>query len=391
MNEIRKRFFILLACIVAGVLFLLPTFFKSSFQEVKWISHPIALGLDLSGGVHLVYEVDGVEAVKSRLQSMANTIRSEMRESKIALVRSKVLDGNRVEFVFLNDSVAERARTKIQEMNKDLAFVEKTPDGDRTRLVYGVSDPYATAVSAEAVNQAVENLRIRIDPHGVSESLIQKIGQNRILVQKPGVEDVASIKHLVEMVAKLEFRLIPLPGRSAGTINLKDKDGATIAVEDEVLMTGEVVDRATVSFDQGVAVSLTLNKEGGRLFRKITTENVGRSLAIILDGVVHSFPKINEPIGGGQASISGGFTLQEAQQLAKALRAGALPAPLTVIEERTVGPSLGAESIQKGILAIVGGFSMVAIFMLFWYKKSGLVAVSSHLLNLFFIIAILSA
>jgi preprotein translocase subunit SecD len=156
-------------------------------------------------------------------------------------------------------------------------------------------------------------------------------------------------------------------------------------------MTGQDVAVARVAFEQGVSVSLTMTSEGARTFRKITAENVGRQLAIILDNVLYSSPNINEPISGGQASISGGFTVEEAKQLAVVLRAGALPAPLKVMEERTVGPSLGAESIKKGITAIVAGFLMVALFMMFYYKKSGVVAVISLLLNLILIIAILSA
>lgn len=390
MDTIKNRTLVLVACLIVGILFLLPTLFRSQFEGINWISKPITLGLDLRGGVHLVYEVQGDEAVKSRLQSVANTLRSEFREAKIAMVKSKVLDNNRIEFTFLSDAVAERAQSKIQEVSKDLQFVEKTPDGERAKLIYSVSDSYAAKVKLEAIGQAVETLRNRVDQFGVTEPLIQRVGDNRILLQMPGEQNVASVKKVIGNVAKLEFRLLP-SGKSDHTTKVKDKQGANVEVEDEALMTGEAVSDARVSFDQGVSVSLTLTSEGARTFRKITAENVGRNLAIVLDNVLYSSPRINEAIGGGHASISGGFSVEEAKQLAVVLRAGALPAPLKVVEERSVGPTLGSESIQKGIAAILAGFIAVAVFMLVWYKKSGVVAVVSLILNLFFILAILSA
>lgn len=389
--DIKKRFFVFLAVVVVALLFLAPTLFRSVFQDTNWVSKPLSLGLDLSGGVHLVYEVQASEAVKSRLQSISNTLRSEFRDAKIALVKAKVTENNVAEFTFLSDQVAEKAKSKIQEIAKDLNFKEKTPDGDRMKLSYGISDIFAERVKAEAINQAVETLRNRVDQFGVAEPLILKIGADRVLLQMPGVSDVSSVKKVVGNVAKLEFRLLPIGGGSERTVNFKDKSGATVVVEDEALMTGDVVSDARVGFDQGVSVSLTLNAEGARIFRKITTENVGRNMAIILDGIVYSSPRINEPIGGGHASISGSFTVEEARQLAVVLRAGALPAPLKVMEERTVGPSLGSESIHKGMMAIFGGFVLVAVFMVFWYKKSGLVAVGSLLLNLFLIVSVLAA
>lgn len=393
MIDLRNRFFALLAAIVIALLFLLPTFFRSAFEGSQWISKPLSLGLDLSGGVHLVYEVQGEEAVKSRLQSIGNSLRTELREAKMAVVKAKSTDARQLELLFLNQSVAERAKVKIQEINRELQFVQMGSEGERAKLIYGVTDAYADKVKKDAMNQAVETLRNRVDQFGVAEPLIQRIGDTRITLQMPGVSDVSSVKKVVGNVAKLEFRLLPVGGKSDRTVVVKDKAGVSIDVEDEALMTGDAVDTAKVSFDdQGqTEVLLNLTKEGGSTFRKITSENIGRNLAIILDGVLYSSPTIRSAISGGSASISGGFTPEEARQLAVVLRAGALPAPLKVVEERSVGPTLGAESIKKGVLAIVSGFILVALFMIFFYKKSGLVAVTSLVLNLFFILAILSA
>jgi preprotein translocase subunit SecD len=325
------------------------------------------------------------------MQSIATALRSEMREAKIALTAVKVPDSRRVELTFLNDQTAERGKAKIQESHKDLIIKDTLPDGTKVKVTYAITDQYAEKISADSVSQAVETLRNRVDQFGVAEPLVQRSGTNRIVLQMPGVSDVASVKKIVGNVAKLEFRLIPKPGSTESTITVKDKAGANITVEDQVLMTGQDVSVARVAFEQGVSVSLTFNAEGARTFRKITTENVNRQLAIILDNVLYSAPNINEPIAGGTASITGGFTVEEAKQLAVVLRAGALPAPLKVMEERTVGPSLGAESIRKGVIAILAGFAAIAVFMVFWYKKSGIVAVVSLALNLFFIVAILSA
>ena len=391
MSTVKSRLFVLIGTVLIAIVFLLPTLLRTQFKDMQWVSKPLSLGLDLSGGVHIVYEVQQEEAVRSKLQSTANGIRSELRDAKIALTGVKVPETRRLELTFLNDQTADRGKAKIAEEHKDLQFVEKIPDGTKAKLVYTVTEKDAMMIGSEAITHAVETLRNRVDQFGVAEPLVQRVGVNRILLQMPGVSDVASVRKVVGNVAKLEFRLLAQPGSSEGTVAMKDKAGATVQVEDQPLMGGQDISVARVSFDHGVSVSLTLTSEGARTFRKITGENVGRQLAIILDNVVYSSPNINEPISGGQASISGGFTVEEAKQLAVVLRAGALQAPLKVLEERTVGPSLGAESIHKGVTAIVAGFLMVALFMLVWYKKSGAVAVVSLLLNLLLILAILSA
>lgn len=375
-----------------GLLFLLPTFFPKQ-MPANWISKPLGLGLDLSGGIHLVYEVETAEAVKSRLQTMGNGIRSDLKNDKIPILRVRVPEENTLELTFMSEASADRARGRIENDYRDLIFKQKKQDESRTILLFTVSDQYVENVKRNAVRQSIETLRSRVDQFGVTEPMIQQIGDKRILLQMPGVSDVAAVKRVVGSVAKLEFRLLYTGSGTAGKAMMKDSQGGTAAVQDEVLMTGDAVDDARVAFDsaRGPEVSLSFTSDGGKQFAKITGEHVGEQLAIILDGVVKSSPRINERIGGGKASISGNFTVEEARELAVVLRAGALPAPLDVLEERTVGPTLGKESIRAGITAIVMTLVFIGVFMIIYYKKSGLVAIVSLVLNIFLVMACLSA
>lgn len=387
--EVKKRLIVFLLSVVAAVAFLAPNFSKETFKD-GWISRPLNLGLDLMGGVHLVYEVQTKEAVKSRLQSIANSIKAELRKDKVAILRTRVSDDFKLELTLVSSRQLETLKTKVSEEFKDLLMMGVADETTRPRITYSLSEGNAMKIEEEAVNQAIETLRNRVDQFGVAEPLIQRAGQARINLQMPGVQDIESVKRVVGSVAKLEFRLLPMG--SVPTVILRDKSGAPVTVEDEVLMTGDVVKDARVATYNGqVEVGLSLNGEGASLFRQITGANVGRNLSIILDGTVYSSPRINEAIPGGSASISGGFTFQEAHELAVVLRAGALPAPLIALEERTVGPSLGAESIEKGITAIIMGAVFLLVFMSIYYKKSGVVAILTLVLNLFFMTALLSA
>ncbi|RMG40049.1 MAG: hypothetical protein D6719_11980, partial [Candidatus Dadabacteria bacterium] len=291
-SDLKKRLIVNLAVIVIAFLFLLPTVFRDAFKDTKWISKPISLGLDLSGGVHLVYRVEVDEAVKSRLQSIANAIRSDLRKAKIPVTRAKANNRNQIEIVLFSERHADRAREKIEKEFKDLKFIGKGNDGGRVKFVYGISPDQERDIKKHAVEQAIETLRRRVDQFGVAEPLIQRIGNERIILQMPGVTDIESVKKIVGSVAKLEFRLLPTtPTERATAITLKDQDGNPVKVNDVALMTGDAVADARVGMGRGqVEVLLTLTSEGGRLFRKITSENVGRNLAIILDGVVYSSP-----------------------------------------------------------------------------------------------------
>ncbi len=392
-TELRNRVIIYLSVIVVAFLFLLPTLFPSTFEGRSWISKPISLGLDLRGGVYLVYQVQSEEAVKSSLQTTSNSIRRDLREEKVAVPRGRVNEKNQIELTLLSQKSADKAKSYISEQYKSLQFIDEVPTGRQAKLVYGLSEQEVESIKRSAVDRAIETLRNRVDQFGVTEPIIQKVGTRRIILQMPGQDDIEAVKKIVGSVAKLEFRFKPNSQTRRYQIMVEDKTtGAPVPVEDEVQMTGDAVKDASVGVIDGqVEVGLTLNSEGARTFRRITTEGVGRQLAIILDGAEYSAPRINEPIAGGRASITGDFTMDEARQLAVVLRAGALPAPLKVLEERTIGPTLGQESIERGVTAIIVGFILVVIFMIIYYKKAGIVAVASLFLNIILVVAALSA
>lgn len=392
MRDTFQRLLIVAIVVVAAIACLLPSVLRDSFTK-DWPTKPLALGLDISGGVHLVYGVQSSEAVKSRMQSMLATIRSKLREKKIAVARASVAQDNSLSITLLSDTFVEQAKSIASEVARDITYSGVASEDGRPTLSWTISPQMTSRIEREAIEQAVETLRNRVDQFGVAEPLIQRSGEDRIILQMPGVSDVESVKKVVGSVAKLEFRLVPR-GRDgdAGVITLKDQAGAPVEVEDPALMTGDAVDDARVDFDpQGqVEVALRMTSAGASDFARITSENVGRQLAIVLDGVVYSAPVIRSAIAGGQASITGGFSTEEARRLKVVLKAGALPAPLTVLEERTVGPTLGLESIKKGLVAMAVGFVVIAVFMIFYYCKAGLVAVGTLLLNALLMVACLS-
>jgi preprotein translocase subunit SecD len=253
-----------------------------------------------------------------------------------------------------------------------------------------------------AIDQALETIRNRIDQFGVSEPTIQRTGQFGILIQLPGVQDPERAKRLIGRTAQLEFKIVALDADAPGVetlagVRVDDITGqqtdTTYAIEGGVLMTGEVISDARHrpgQFGDPPYVSITLNSRGAKLFERITEENTGRQLAIVLDGKVQSAPVIRERIGGGRAVITGNFTLDEARDLAIVLRAGALPAPVRIAEERTVGPSLGRDSIASGLRSFQIGAILVAIFMLVYYRLAGLVADLGLAINILVLMAVLA-
>jgi len=397
-DSLRNRLLVFVGAVTLAAVCLLPNLSPQSFKNEKgesfWLSEPIKLGLDLRGGVHLMYEVQTKEAVKSRMSSVVQAIRIAFREDKIAVTRTALSENNGIELTLLSARNVERAKQIITENYRDqLSFVEqRAADGDRVTLVYSVPPPEAARIEKDSVQQAVETLERRVNQFGVAEPLVQKVGENRIMLQMPGAHDIESVKRVVGKLAQLEFRFLPNPGASAGALRLKDLEGGFVSVEETIQMTGDAVQNArwSTGTTNQVEVLLTLTTEGARTFRRITTDNVGRNLAIILDGVVYSSPRINEPIPGGHAQITGNFNPQEASELSMILRAGALPASLKVLEERTVGPTLGQQSIQSASLASIIGVIGIAIFMIGYYRKAGAVAMFSICVNLFILLGVLS-
>lgn len=394
-SDLNRRLIIFALVFLAAILFLVPTLSTIASGEKftsSWISKPLSLGLDLRGGVYLLYEVQAKEAVKSQLLTVGQNICSSLHSEKIGCKKG-VNENFELWIELLTERHTEKVKAKILNDYKEVSFLRLDTSSGKARLFYGVGEAEAARIEGYAIDQAIETLRNRVDQSGVAEPLIQKMGTKRIALQMPGHHDIEAVKKIVGSVAKLEFRLIPLPSNTGNTAPLKNREGNPVVVEDDVLMTGDAVADARVGFDQTnmAEVNLSFTSLGGKTFGKITSENVQRQMAIILDGVVYSHPVIREPIWGGQAQISGGFTVEEAQQLAIVLRAGALPAPLTVLEESVVGPSLGKQSIDNGVNAIIIGFLLIIVFMVVYYRKSGTIAIVSLFLNLVLILALLSA
>ncbi|MCB0343917.1 MAG: protein translocase subunit SecD [Bdellovibrionales bacterium] len=387
----KKRSFVVLTCILIAFVVLAPNLIKDSLPD-SWPSKPIRLGLDLRGGTYLVLEVQTEEAVKSRLRSIASELKSAMRKEKIRL-KSKV-DGTRELVVRL---IRERGRAEVEEYVRaeftNLALVPES--GDPKELRYRMKDARADEIKKTSVEQAIETIRNRVDGFGVAEPTIQRSQENRIVVQLPDVTDIETVKRTIGKLARLEFRLVAQGGAAEKeeTVKRRQRRGGEIELEDEVIMTGDVIDRAYVSINpqsNEAEVALNLNSIGARVFERATSQYTGRDMAIVLDDVVQSAPRIRERIAGGHAVISGGFTAEEAHLLAIVLRAGALPAPLIFKEERTVGSTLGADSIRQGLTSLALGSFLVLLFTIVYYKKSGVLAVGCLVLNLVFLLGLLA-
>lgn len=354
-------------------------------------SSKINLGLDLKGGIHLTLGVDVAKAVSNSLALAGQDLRRLAQDEKIVVLRPRVVGGTALEFVLPR---AEN-EAKLQEILKrhfpqlDVGTPQRGESG-QLRYVAHFTAAEVSRLESLALDQALRTIRNRIDQFGVAEPDIRKQAGNRIQVQLPGISDPRRAVQIIGQTAHLEFHLVRDdvdPGKAVlptGVIALpllektpgsKQKE-ELIALEKDAMLTGEDVADARPAFDNmnKSYVTLNFNARGARIFERVTTESVGRRMAIVLDGKVYSAPVIRERIGGGRASISGNFTTAEAQDLAIVLRAGSLPAPVSILEERSVGPSLGQESIDSGIRAALVGAAAVVIFMALYYGLSGLIA-----------------
>lgn len=351
----------------------------------------INLGLDLKGGIHLTLGVDVDKAVANSLAMAGQDLRRVAQDEKIVILRPRVVGGDTLEFV-LPRAENEKALQEILAKNFPQLEAGTPTRGDAGQLRYTArfSSSELERLENMALDQALRTIRNRIDQFGVAEPDIRKQAGNRIQVQLPGISDPRRAVQILGQTAHLEFHLVrddvdpgsPVTPSGVVILPMLEHDGKDkgkqrqIAVEKDAMLTGEDVADARPSFDQmnQSYVSLTFNNRGGRIFERVTGENVGRQMAIVLDGKVYSAPVIRERIGGGRASISGNFTTAEAQDLAIVLRAGSLPAPVSVLEERSVGPSLGQESIDSGVRAAITGAALVIIFMAIYYGLSGVIA-----------------
>jgi len=395
------------AVVLLGILFAIPSLLPSNARQYwpSWLpSDTISLGLDLAGGSQLLLEADRQDLMKQRLQTMEDTIATEMRRGDPPIQISNVsTSGGRITFEVRDsaqvDAAVERMRTITQPVGLTGTRDWEVGVIDLNRVVLTPTASGNEQALRNAMNVARDVVRRRIDPQGTKEITVITQGSDRILVQVPGVEDPEALKKLIGQTARLEFKLVDLTADPAqvqqgrappGSQVLPMADGTGyMAVKRRVMVSGDQLVDAKQSFDQDgqPVVDITFNTQGARRFGRVTQENVNKPFAIILDDKILSAPNINEPILGGRAQISGNFTVQTANDLAISLASGKLPVKLNVIEERTVGPDLGKDSIQKGIVASIVATVAVILFMLITYGRFGIYATAALIVNAFLILA----
>jgi len=389
------------ASLIMGLIALVPNFTTNlpDWWKVVLPSQPISLGLDLRGGIHLVLEVQTNKAVENHVDALIEQLRRDAREKEIATRDWKREGTNALAFTVVGDGKAAEMQQLLADSYPQL-IPATAPSGG---LAYNLTEAEVDSIKELAVEQALETIRNRVDEFGVAEPTIQRSGTDGILIQLPGIQDPARAKSLIGKTAQLEFLMLAedpdAPGvkRMVGT----EADPVTRAVreipytlEPTVLMTGEIISDARHrpgEMGEAPYVAVTLTSPGATLFERITGENVGRRMAIVLDGKVQSAPVIQDRIGGGRAVITGSFTLDEARDLALVLRAGALPAPVVIAEERTVGPSLGRDSIEAGTRSFMVGGVIVILSMILYYRMAGAVADLSLVINVVLLLGILAA
>ena len=370
---------------------------------------PMYLGLDLRGGVHFLLQVDMQGALTRRLDSTGADLRTMMRDQNIrhgGIQR----EGNTLMVRFRDAETRERARGMLADNQPDLDVVERQADADFL-LVATLKPDAQRRIQEFALKQNITTLGNRVNELGVAEPVVQQQGADRIVVQLPGVQDTAKAKDIIGRTATLEIRMVDDEGSAnpaimelaaagsppPGTDYYVERDGRGLLVKRQVVLTGERLTDAQAGFDsqtQEPAVHLTLDSAGARIFRYVTRDNVGKRMAIVLvekgRGEVVTAPVIRTEIGGGRVQISGQMTTTEASDVALLLRAGALAAPMEIIEERTIGPSLGADNIAKGTSATLWGFIAIIVFMMAYYLLFGLISVMALAVNLLLLVALLS-
>jgi preprotein translocase subunit SecD len=399
------KLILVFAVIVAAVIYVLPT-----LEPSLWPHKQINLGLDLQGGMHLVLEVDTAKAIDGQVERIMQEIRDQLRKERLRGVSLDRIEGNKIAATIQDSQIAEKFIALIKDEFDPLKSTQNV-SGGTTTIILQLPTAEAENVEKLAVDQALETIRNRIDQFGVAEPDIRRQGQRRILIQLPGIKDADRAKDLIGRTALLEFKLVDdnqdvsavengtvPPGREILYRVETDAESGQVSkipflLKKRTLLTGANLTNARVDFDQFNIpfVSINFDKKGARDFERITGENVNKRLAIVLDNTVASAPVIQEKIAGGQARITGNFSLEEAKDLAIVLRAGALPAPVNILEERTVGPSLGADSIRQGLISMLIGGVLVVLFMIVYYKAAGVIADVALILNIVLIAAGLAA
>lgn len=413
-KSLKLRGAITLIVCLGSLYFLLPTLISNipSPWNQYMFKEKIHLGLDLQGGTHLVLEIDTDKALEAMMERTAGDLKESLMDSKVRFRNLEKTKGATISME-LTDADGKNTLEKIlREKYPELEF-DATGDRQGGQLVsLKFNDKRAVEMKKLTVEHSLETIRNRVDQFGIAEPEIIPEGENRIIVQLPGIKDPERAKNLIGKTALLEFKIVDEENSLEEALRGNIPEGDIIAyglrtdrstgergsspylLKDKALLTGASLETAKVQIADrfgDVTVGLKFNSQGAVDFERITGENVRKRLAIVLDGVVHSAPVIQERISGGQAQITGNFTMEEARDLAIVLRAGALPAPVNILEERTVGPSLGSDSIKQGVLATIIGSLLVILFMVVYYRLSGAVADIALVVNILLIMAVLAA
>lgn len=427
MKKVAGRLWLLALVIVVSVVSFLPSYQPAYQAMPSWLremlpNKGITLGLDLQGGIHMVLEVDEDRAVEIAVDRSVTALQDLIAEKQLAIESTKRTAHDQIT-ILAKDADAKTAVQKL--IDNFPIFVERESAGSGTTAVWELREAETKRIKDSAINQALETIRNRIDQFGVTEPIVQRQGLKQIVVQLPGVKDPKRAKDLIKETALLEFKMLDedirldLPARLP-----KDKEAEVLqefasklpeedqilfervvdkdtgvefrmpyVVKKRVMLTGDVLSDARVAIGQfnDPYVSIEFDSKGGQEFERITGENVKKRMAVVLDNTIYSAPVIQERISGGRAQITGTFTTQEANDLAIVLRAGALPAPLKIVQDLTVGPSLGQDSIDKGVRATLFAGILVVMFMVVYYRLSGLIADFALILNLVCLMGALSA
>jgi SecD/SecF fusion protein len=398
----------ILAMTAFALFLIVPSLLSPAHREAlishlpKWVpARALVLGLDLQGGSHVLLEVDSNSVMKSLVDNLRDSVRRTLREEKIAITGGIGLLPRGVQVRIPDPEERARVMPKFRQsaatFGSGFTSTARSPAFDVTEnddglIQFTVTEAGVDSKVRRAVEQSIEVLRRRVDALGTTEPNIQREGNDRILVEVPGLQDTRKLKEILGTTAKLEFRLVAEPGADPSDVELLDQidQPSKLAVEKRVMVEGEDLTDAQPGFDnrtQEPVVNFRFNIRGGQRFGEVTSENVGKLFAIILDGKVISAPRILGPITGGSGEISGHFTVESANNLAILLRAGALPAKLTIVEERTVGPGLGQDSIDAGKRAAYVGAALVAFYMLITYGIFGVFANIALAVHVSFIFA----
>jgi preprotein translocase subunit SecD len=413
-NSIRIRAAVTIVICLAAAVFLAPSLTNDLPEPWKKYlpTDKIRLGLDLQGGMHLVLEVQTDKAVESTLERAVNDLKENLMDKRVRFKRHERTQNRDVAFEFPDAASRDAFDKIVKDQYPDLEVASSEVVDGRGRVSLKIREKRAAEIRKMAVEQSLETIRNRVDQFGITEPEIIPQGADRIIVQLPGVKDPARAKGLIGRTALLEFKLVDEEHSLEEAIRGNVPEGSVIAYESRMdrtsgrrsenpillknrtLLTGDALENAKVQIGDRFGephVSIKFNPQGANDFDRITAENVKKRLAIILDGVVHSAPVIQERISGGQAQITGSFTMDEAGDLAIVLRAGALPAPVNILEERTVGPSLGQDSIDKGTLASIIAGILVLLFMVLYYRLTGFVADLALMMNMLLLLGVMAA